>query len=83
MMRLFGLELSKKEFQNRFMVPVEKGLWKEMLFLGSAGAFYENSREKIVLSPNGQYLLLVMMKEFFTAVNSLRKQAMKAAQVTG
>jgi len=79
MMKLFGLELSKKEFQTRFMVPVEKGLWKEMLFLGSAGAFDENSREKIVLSPKGQYLLLVMMKEFFTAVNTLRDQARKTA----
>ena len=75
MMKLFGLELSKKEFENQFMTPVEKGLWKEMLFLSGAGAFEENSEEKIVLSPKGQYLLIIMMKAFFTGVNFLREQA--------
>ena len=75
MMNLFGLELSKAEFENRFMVSVEKGLWKEMLFLSSTGAFDENSKEKIVLSPKGQYLLIIMMKAFFTGVNFLREQA--------
>ena len=75
MMKLFGLEFSKKDFQNQFMVSVEKGLWKEMMFLGGAGAFDENSKDRIVLSPKGQYLLIIMMKAFFTGVNYLREQA--------
>ncbi len=75
MMNLFGGTLVKHEFLNEFQMPVERGLWKEMLFLRGAGAFQENTRERIVLSSKGRYLLMVMMKEFFTSVNWLREQA--------
>jgi len=75
MMDLFGLALDKRAFQARFGVPVELALPVEMAFFAGVGAFAENSAERITLTARGRYLLVVMMREFFSSINRIRDQA--------
>jgi coproporphyrinogen III oxidase-like Fe-S oxidoreductase len=78
MMRLFGLSLNKREFEANFGVSLERSLWKELAFLRLAGAFSRDDRERLELSPTGRYLVVVLMREFFIGVNSIRDQARRA-----
>ena len=78
MMGLFGLELDKAAFQERFGVPIERGLWAELLFLRRAGAFSRDDANSLTLTPTGRYLLVAMMREFFAGVNNFRDQARDA-----
>jgi coproporphyrinogen III oxidase-like Fe-S oxidoreductase len=83
MMDLFGLRLDKAAFQACFGLPVESALPLEMAFFHIAGAFAENTPNHITLTPRGRYLLVVLMREFFSAVNQVRDQARKVVQREG
>ena len=76
-MELFGLKLDKRRFKESFGVSVERGLWLEMAFMKLAVAFERND-SIITLTPKGRYLLVVMMREFFSAMNNVRDQARNA-----
>ncbi len=78
MMELFDLQLDKKRFQKMFGLPVELGLWKEMLFMTLLGSFEKGPSDILRLSPQSRYLLVVMMREFFSGVNVIRDQARKS-----
>lgn len=78
MMQLFGLRLDKKQFKYDFGVPIEVGLPAEMMFMRAAGAFDIDSEYELTLTPKGRYLMVVMMRQFFIAVNKLRDQARAA-----
>ena len=75
MMELFDLKLNKKRFKEDFNVSVKAGLWLEYLFMNIAGAFEKSKDEYLHLSPKNRYLLVVMMREFFSGVNNVRDQA--------
>ena len=75
MMELFDLKLNKKRFKEDFNVSVKAGLWLEYLFMNIAGAFEKGKDEYLHLSPKNRYLLVVMMREFFSGVNNVRDQA--------
>ncbi|GAB4276860.1 MAG: coproporphyrinogen III oxidase family protein [Deferrisomatales bacterium] len=75
MMGLFGLQLDKRAFRERFGVPVERGLRAELAFFRLAGAFDRDDEEALTLTPAGRYLLVAMMREFFAGVNNFRDQA--------
>lgn len=75
MMDLFGLRLDKRRFQERFGRPVELALPLEMAFFSTAGAFAENNPDHLTLTPRGRYLLVILMREFFSAINRVRDQA--------
>jgi hypothetical protein len=51
-----------------------------MAFFQANGAFAENTPEAITLTPHGRYLLVVMMREFFSGINRIRDQARQAVQ---
>lgn len=78
MMQLFGLRLDKKQFEADFGISVERGLPMEMAFMIANRAFATNNSEELTLSPAGRYLLVVMMRQFFISVNTLRDQARAA-----
>jgi len=78
MMGLFGLRLDKAAFQERFGVSVERGLAAEVLFFRLAGAFARDDDRELTLTPKGRYLLVAMMREFFSGVNNFRDQARAA-----
>lgn len=75
LMNLFGLRLSKQDFLHTFGMPIERGLWVEMNYLRLAGAFERDDAELLTLTRNGRYLLLSMMRDFFTNIDRLRDQA--------
>lgn len=75
MMQLFGLRLDKKQWREDFGCSVEVGLPVEYAFLKGVGAFATDNADEITLTPKGRYLLVVMMRQFFIGVNSLRDQA--------
>lgn len=78
LMSLFGMSLDKAAFRRDFGVDIEQGLAVEIAFMRSAGAFAVDDSERLVLSETGCYLMVVMMREFFIGVNSVRDQARAA-----
>jgi coproporphyrinogen III oxidase-like Fe-S oxidoreductase len=83
MMALFGLRLDKRKFQAQFGLPVELALPLETAFFIAAGAYAENSSDAITLTPRGRYLLVIMMREFFSSINRVRDQARQSISETG
>ncbi|MFN7036687.1 MAG: coproporphyrinogen dehydrogenase, partial [Bellilinea sp.] len=75
MMDLFGLRLDKKQWQADFGAPVERCLPLEMLAFEKVGAFQTNNGKEITLTPRGRYLLVTLMREFFSSINRVRDQA--------
>lgn len=80
MMQLFGLRLDKKAFERDFGMSVEAGLPAEMAFMRCNGAFAIDTQDELTLTPQGRYLTVVMMRQFFIGVNGLRDQARAALQ---
>lgn len=78
LMELFGLQLDKRKFKESFGKSVERGLWQEMAFMSLAGAFERNDRQFLTLTPTGRYLMVVMMREFFSSMDKVREQARTA-----
>jgi menaquinone C8-methyltransferase len=78
MMELFSLRFDRARFKRSFGVPVEQGLWIEMLFMFMVGAFSKRTSEAIYLTPRGKYLSVVLMREFFSGVNNVRDLARQA-----
>ena len=75
MMNLFGMDFERKAFKQRFGVPIWFGLGLEMLFMEITMAFKPGNRNH--LTRRGQYMSVVMMREFFAGVNNLRDLARK------
>jgi coproporphyrinogen III oxidase-like Fe-S oxidoreductase len=78
MMDLFGLKLDKHVWKERFGRSVERTLPVEMAFFQASGAFAQNNADVITLTPQGRYMLVVMMREFFAGINRIRDQARQA-----
>ena len=74
MMELFGLRLDKQRFKKDFGASIEHHLWAEMAFMQFNGAFAVNDKKYIMLTPKGRYLLVAMMREFFSQVDRIRDQ---------
>jgi coproporphyrinogen III oxidase-like Fe-S oxidoreductase len=70
LMNTFGLDLDPKAFKTRFGRSINLGLPMEMLFMSIVGAF--RNHKDFALSRLGQYLSVVMMREFFSGVNNVR-----------
>lgn len=75
MMNLFGMDFQRKAFKRRFGLALWLALPLEMIFMSLAGSFQNQNHGKLTL--RGQYLSLVMMREFFSGVNNLRDIARK------
>lgn len=75
MMNLFGMDFNRQNFKQRFGVPIWVGLGLEMLFMELVGSFKNGNRNH--LTRRGQYMSVVMMREFFAGVNNLRDIARK------
>ena len=75
LMEMFDLSLNTEKFRKDFKIPLIFGLFPEMLFMWLSGAFGKWEKGRIYLRPESRYLLVVMMREFFSNVNILRDQA--------
>ena len=59
-------------------MSVDAGLPVEMAFMRANGAFATDNEDELTLTPMGRYLVVVMMRQFFISVNTLRDQARAA-----
>jgi len=78
LMKLFSGVLDTTAFRSRHG-GFGRYLWPELLALWSAGAT-RRDRDRICLTERGYYYLVVLMREFFTAVNNLRDAARREPQ---
>ena len=69
--KLFGMEVDKMNFHQRFNANIHEKLRKELLFFRLFGLV--QGEEKISVTPKGMYPVSVMMREFFASLNSLRE----------
>jgi hypothetical protein len=60
-------------------VSIELALPAELAFFRLNGAFDQDDAEAITLTPTGRYLLVVMMREFFSGINRVRDQARQSS----
>lgn len=75
MMSLFDQSLDMRKFKEDFGLPVEIALFKELAFMKMFGLINRDSNQNLKINPDHRYMLIVMMREFFAGVNSLRDQA--------
>ncbi len=57
---------------------MKAGLPAEYFFLKHNGAFERDDEEFLTLSRKGRYLVLIMMREFFIGVNTVRDKARRS-----
>jgi len=69
--KLFGMEVDKKRFQQRFGADIYEKLRLELLFFKRFGLVQGD--KKIKVTPKGMYPVSVMMREFFASLNGLRE----------
>jgi coproporphyrinogen III oxidase-like Fe-S oxidoreductase len=75
LMQFFDGHLDRERFIQDFKTSPETGLWLEMLFMKFFGAIHHDNEGNYELDTEKQYLIVVMMREFFNNVNQLRDQA--------
>lgn len=73
LMRLFGGSLNLGVAEARFDGRFQRTLWPEIAALRTMGAIRQSNGE-LMLSENGQYMWVMMMREFFIGVNNLRDE---------
>ena len=73
LMELFGGRLDKRQAERRFGRGFERALWRELAALKVLGALRDRG-EYLELTERGNYLWVVMMREFFSGVNRLREK---------
>lgn len=78
LVKLFSGSLPLAAAEERFTARFQRSLWPELAALKAMGSIRQRGDE-LVLTESGQYLWVVLMREFLTAVNSLRN-AMRGGQ---
>ena len=73
MMRLFSGSLDIAAAEERFEGRFRRGLFAELAGLKAIGAVRERD-DRLALTERGHYLWVMIMREFFTGVNTLREQ---------
>lgn len=73
--QLFGLRLDKAEFKAKHGVPVELGLFGEVAYLRTVGAFRTDNKDELTLTDRGRYLLVALMRETLASSNDYRDRA--------
>ncbi len=70
-MKLFGLTLDLSKVRQKYGTALMPVLWQDILAFTLAGALrYDGGRLR--LTGRGRYYWVIMMREFFTAVNNFR-----------
>jgi coproporphyrinogen III oxidase-like Fe-S oxidoreductase len=71
LMKLFGTRLNTMELRKKYEGRFLRLLWPDLLAFSLIGAL-SWQRPDIVLTKRGRYAWVVLMREFFTAVNNFR-----------
>ncbi len=80
LMRLFSTKINVIELEKKYNGKFLKSLWKEMIAFTLAGSFRYLSPD-LHLTPRGRYFWVIMMREFFIAVNNFREYCRKQAGI--
>lgn len=80
LMTLFGLRLDLSEFRRRLKRPWWSLVGPEILFFMLLGGLRSRGG-RLELTRKGRYYWVVMMREFFTAVDNFRDQSRRASGV--
>lgn len=73
LMHLFGGSLDKRKAEARFHGGFQRNMWPELAALQTLGTITD-SGEFLTLTEKGHYIWVILMREFFTGINSLRDQ---------
>ena len=73
LMQLFGGSLNKAAVDVRFEGRFQRKMWPELIALKTIGAVRDTG-DAWVLTESGQFLWVLLMREFFSGINSLREQ---------
>ena len=73
LMRLFGGTLNKKQAEARFDGSFQHGLWPEITALKAINAV-KDTGDSLILTERGYYLWVILMRDFFSEINTLRDQ---------
>ncbi|MEE9912232.1 MAG: coproporphyrinogen III oxidase family protein [Deltaproteobacteria bacterium] len=71
LMKLFSTRMNVNDLEKKYNGKFFRTLWKEMAAFTLAGSFRYFS-PNLHLTPRGRYLWVIMMREFFIAVNNFR-----------
>jgi len=80
LMKLFSTKIDVTELEKKYSGKFLKSLWKEMIAFVLAGSFRYFS-PNLHLTPRGRYFWVIMMREFFIAVNNFREYCRKQANI--
>jgi coproporphyrinogen III oxidase-like Fe-S oxidoreductase len=81
LMKLFSTKIDVIELEKKYNGKFLKSLWKEMIAFTLAGSFRYFS-PNLYLTPRGRYFWVIMMREFFIAVNNFREFCHKQAGIS-
>jgi menaquinone C8-methyltransferase len=76
LMKLFSTKMNVELIEKKYREKFFKSLWKEMIAFILAGSF-RYFPPNLYLTPRGRYFWVVMMREFFIAVNNFRDYCRK------
>lgn len=71
LMQLFGMEMDTASLNRKYEGRVFRYLWQEIIAFMLIGGLRYN-RGTLFLTDRGRYYWVIMMREFFTAVNNFR-----------
>jgi len=71
LMRLFGTKMNPADLKKKYGDRLGRHLWPMVFAFWTAGAL-RLSEGRLSLTPRGRFLWVVMMREFFVAVNNFR-----------
>jgi coproporphyrinogen III oxidase-like Fe-S oxidoreductase len=80
LMKLFSTKMNVADLEKKYEGKFLKSLWKEMAAFVLAGAF-RYFPPNLYLTPRGRYYWVIMMREFFIAVNNFREFCRKQAGI--
>jgi coproporphyrinogen III oxidase-like Fe-S oxidoreductase len=78
LMKLFSTKINVPELEEKYSGEFLKSLWKEMISFVLAGSF-RYFPPNLYLTPRGRYFWVIMMREFFIAVNNFRDYCRRQA----
>jgi coproporphyrinogen III oxidase-like Fe-S oxidoreductase len=82
LMQLFGGSLKLPAAEARFDGRFHSTVWPELMLLRAPGAIHK-SRTRLTLSKYGQYVWVVLMRELFAGINSLRDELREHGDTPG
>jgi menaquinone C8-methyltransferase len=80
LMKLFSTKINVTQLEKKYDGKFLQFLWKEMIAFVLAGSFRYFS-PYLHLTPRGRYFWVIMMREFFIAVNNFREYCRKQANI--